>query len=394
MVASPLKSRCRRSLAHSASDPPMNEDGHVSIPRRGLLAAGLAAAVAGSVGVLSIVNANADEVPAAAQSSAPAAAADDNLRRPPPLLPWGEKPSPVKKGAPGATSNSLAATGADIAPAGAKASTQPVPEFGPKGFTNKKRTLRHSRTTVAPAPPVVGALREPEAKKAKDVKYHYASGWQYAETDGTSANVLISKPYLAEGDYHTLAEMTVQSADGMQKVEVGWVVSRNVNGDLDPHLFVYHWVDDKETCWNSCGWTQISDDVVPGDTLPTGVYKKFGIQQFDNAWWVAYDSVWIGYFDNTLWKNRYTKGGLVQWFGEVASTKYEPCTDMGNGTLAGKETANRFNSLSLINGPKVAYTLESKSPHPDPDPDPKKPPVYPTDFYSDRTFKFGGPGDC
>src|SRR5690348_2926134 len=45
--------------------PPMNEDGHVSNSRRGLLAAGLAAAVVGSMGVVWTLNASAEETPEA-----------------------------------------------------------------------------------------------------------------------------------------------------------------------------------------------------------------------------------------------------------------------------------------------------------------------------------------
>ena len=372
----------------------------MSIPQRGLLAAGLAAVVAGYVGVFSIVSANADEVSAAAIPVAPPAAVADDTPQPPALLPWGEKPSPVKKGKPGVSSATLAASGADIAPASTKPSSVPVPEFGPKGWTKGKQSRRTSRTTAAPKPPTVGVKAEPVTTKGVPVYYHYASGYQYAEVDGTSANLSINKPYLATGDFHTLGEITAQSADGRQKVEVGWVVSRNINGDLDPHLFVYHWVDNVESCWNSCGWTQISKDVVPGDTLPTGVIKKFGIQQFDDVWWVAYDSVWIGYFDNKNWDGKYTKAGLVQWFGEVASKEWQkPCTDMGNGIAPDDPesgtTAARFNSISLINGPKLVYTQESKSP---PDPEDKEakvqPPVYSTTWVTERGFRFGGPGRC
>src|SRR4051812_23446774 len=66
MVSVAAESRCRRFTSPPTSDPPMNEEGHVSTPRRGLLAAGLAAAVVGSLGVFSTMNAAADETPAAA----------------------------------------------------------------------------------------------------------------------------------------------------------------------------------------------------------------------------------------------------------------------------------------------------------------------------------------
>ncbi|MFG1605439.1 neprosin family prolyl endopeptidase [Actinoplanes sp. NPDC049265] len=333
------------------------------------------------------MNAAAEEAPAAAQ---PAPAVADDAPKPPPLLPWGDKPEAVKRGTPGATSAQLAATGADIAPASTKPSAVPTPEYGPKGFTGKKRWLRKGRTAVPPKPPQVGGgpLRAPEPG-TRDVNYHYATGYQYAVADGTSANLVIGKPYLAAEDYHTLAEVAVEDADGQQIIEVGWTVSRNVNGDEDPHLFVYHWVDGVGTCYNGCGWKQVSTDVVPGDTLPTGVYKKFGIQQFDSVWWVAYDSEWIGYFPNGLWRGKFQKSGLIQWYGEVASSKVAPCTDMGNGTDASKDSAARFSSISLVNNPDLKVTLESKSP--------EMPPgkgIYPTVFAKERAFYFGGAGAC
>src|SRR3954454_15507021 len=91
-------------------DPPMNEDGHVLKSRRGLLAAGLAVAVVGALGVASTLNAGAEEVPGADSSAAPVAAAapatssDDSddaatteatdapKLTPPALLPWGARP--------------------------------------------------------------------------------------------------------------------------------------------------------------------------------------------------------------------------------------------------------------------------------------------------------------
>src|SRR5690349_24964328 len=51
------------SASHPDSKPPMNEDGHVSNSRRGLLAAGLAAAVVGSMGIVWTLSADAGEMP-------------------------------------------------------------------------------------------------------------------------------------------------------------------------------------------------------------------------------------------------------------------------------------------------------------------------------------------
>ena len=83
----------------ATSDPPMNEDGHVLKSRRGLLAAGLAVAVVGALGVVSTLNAGAEEVPGDQDASqAPVAAttdateATDDALTPPATLPWGARP--------------------------------------------------------------------------------------------------------------------------------------------------------------------------------------------------------------------------------------------------------------------------------------------------------------
>jgi hypothetical protein len=314
---------------------------------------------------------------------APAAApAAPDASTPPEVLPWGQEPKPVDKGPAGATSKALAAAGADIAPAD-KGPHVAEAEFSPKGYTSRRGTRGESRTSVPPRPMSVQAEPVPGIR---EVKYHYSSAFQYAESDGTYANLVIGRPYLDRDDYHTLAEIAVQSADGKQIVEVGWTVDRGVNGDEDPHLFVYHWVNGKESCYNACGFKQYSKTVVPGDTLPVGTSKRFGIQFFNGAWWIAYDSEWVGYFPGDLWSDKYTQSGLIQWFGEVAASSSKPCTDMGTGADALDSGAARAGSISLINGPEPGISVRASSPDTDP--------IYQANKLSDRTFRYGGPGAC
>ncbi len=360
----------------------------MSNPRRGFLAAGLASAVVGSMGIVWTISANADETPEAeapvAVTAPVADAAVVPAPVPPKLLPWGTKPHKLKRARAGASSKAVAAAGADAAPADTSGSLVPEPEFAPKGRESKGKTLKSMRTTlVPPAPPGVTAAAADETTR---VFFHYAVARQKGETDGTWANLTIEKPKLAEGDYHTLAEIAVQSEDGEQTVEVGWNVDRAVNGDSDPHLFVYYWRDNVPTCYNACGFTMYSKTVKPGDTLPVGAQKRFGIQHASGVWWVAYDSEWIGYFSDKNWEGRFTKGGQVQWFGEVASPSRTPCSAMGNGKRPDvgedkdKEAAARIGSISLTNGPEVKAAPRSDSPY------------YGAAWVTDRTFRYGGPG--
>ena len=354
--------------------------------RRGLLAAGLAVAVIGAIGVVSTVNAGADQIaspPAAGSAPAvdsPVATDAGPPSAEPPVLPWGERPKRIKKGRAGATSRTLRAEGLSVAAPDTSGSLAPRPKFGPKGRSGKTSVLRREQTDAVPPKPLgVKAAAEQE------VNFLYNVGSQTADTAGIYANVTIGKPELDRGDYHTLAELALQSADGQQIVEVGWTVDRLVNGDDDPHLFVFHWVNGEPTCYNECGFEQVSPNVKPGSTLTYGVTKKFGIQYYKDAWWIAYDTEWVGYFPEKIWNDegvKFDRSGFVQVFGEVAASTAKTCTDMGNGTESDKETAARVSSVAYLEGPHVDMFIRSTND------------LYNVSKLSGRSFRYGGPGAC
>ncbi|WP_229076219.1 neprosin family prolyl endopeptidase [Actinoplanes sp. DH11] len=354
--------------------------------RRGLLAAGLTAAVIGTIGVVSTLNAGAEQIPAAPEpAAAPADPADAASEAPPALrppasLPWGGRPHSVRTGRDGASSKSLKAAGLTAA-APDEVTEERGEEHAPKGRTSRNTFLKSAKTDVVPPePPPTGS---PGAEVGKPtVNFLYSVGSQAAVSDGAYANLTISKPKLAKTDYHSLAEIAVQSADGAQIVEVGWTVDRTVNGDDDPHLFVYHWVDRKPTCYNTCGFVQYSKNIAPGDVLAQDRAARFGIQFFNGAWWVAFDSEWVGYFPGQIWDDTFTKSGLVQIFGEVAAASPKPCTEMGNGRAAGDGGAARIGSVSYLNGPAIEMNVRATSD------------VYAVSKMSTRTFRYGGPGAC
>ena len=365
----------------------MNEDGHVSIPRRGLFAAGLAVAVVGSLGVISTLNAGAEQIPQPPAAVSADSADSADAPKPPATLPWGARPQRLKIGKPGASSRALAAAGADAALTEPGDRLVPAPEFAPKGFVTKRSSRKTSGSgIVPPAPQGVAAMADPTAA-TQPAKYFYSSAYQFVQNTGSYANFVISKPKLGANDYHSLAEIAVQSGDGRQIVEVGWTVNRAMHGDDDPHLFVYHWVDRQESCYNSCGFVPYSQTIVPGMKLPAGVQKRFGIQYFmdgdgNGAWWIAYDSEWVGFFPDDLWQGRFTSSGLVQWFGEVASPNPVPCSDMGNGLGANDPAAARIGTISLLNGADASIALKAESGH------------FSAYRASDRTMRFGGPAPC
>jgi hypothetical protein len=330
----------------------------VSISRRGYFAAGLAVAVVGSLGGFAL-NANAEEAadaPAAAEASAepdaPATVSKIDEDSPPPLLPWGEKPEEPTLGPVNATSEQLAKMGADAAPP-PKDTRKFRKKRGLKGFDPDRRTQRHGRTAVPPQPPSLLAAEEPDPGPPY---YHYGTAYQFVEAEGSHANLTVYKPTLADYDHHSLAEIAVRSEDRQNTVEVGWTVDPAVNGgSLEPHLFVFFWVNGKGMCYNvDCkGWVQ-KGSISPGGKLPVGTQVRMGIQFFNDAWWIAVNSEWIGKYPATEWTDRgtkFTQANLIQWFGEVASPSLEPCSTMGRDFPAIDKTSTssaRIGTISIL----------------------------------------------
>jgi Neprosin len=215
--------------------------------------------------------------------------------------------------------------------------------------------------------------------------YHYAGVFQFFTASGASAWWGQFQPTLTAPDHHSLAEMSVESADGKQIVEVGWTVDLGVNGDELPHLFVFHWVDGAPTCYDGCGWQQVSRTRYPGMIVElTREPQQFIYRYFDSAWWVWYQSEWIGFFPVSLWEKDFSAAGLVQWFGEVDGA-LEPKTQMGDGLLPSQLNAAFMTNLQVEDTSGESQTASiSVSSITDPG-------EYEVNV-TDAGFSFGGPG--
>ncbi len=221
-----------------------------------------------------------------------------------------------------------------------------------------------------------------------NANFSYAGGLQYFTADGASGNFNQPKPTLSPADAHTLAELAVESTDGKQVVEVGWNVDQAVNKDTDPHLFVFHWVNGKPTCYNTCGFVQVSKTFAPGDKVTVdsnpGATHQYAIKFFSGDWWIWYETQWIGYFPGSLWKNSFTQVDITQWFGEVSTFQPFPCSQMGDGLYGNNQSSAVINTMYFfVNGTSVNANEQENQTNLQ---------YYTVGHFQPNSFTYGGPG--
>ena len=162
----------------------------------------------------------------------------------------------------------------------------------------------------------------------------------------------------ADPEAHSLQELAIQSPGLDQIVEIGWTVDRSLNGDIAPHLFVFHWVDGEPTCYNGCGFVQTPTRIVPGMELPSGGFSTFQIEHndVDRRWEFSLDGTMFGYFPDSLWSGSSDPDWgttfrlrFFQTFGEVASiTSSPPCNQMGTGKFAESPASSAISGFTLL----------------------------------------------
>ena len=203
---------------------------------------------------------------------------------------------------------------------------------------------------------------------------------------GAGATMLQADPAIGVGDFHSLAEIVVESVGAQHQVELGWTVDAMVNGDLQPHVFAFHWVDGQPTCYNACGWVQVSPDKAPGMRIVPGQAHRYEIRLVNDDWWLLYDGEAMGYYPQSEWHGRFTAVTQAQWFGEVAAAGTAPCTQMGNGRFGIDASSAAYDDLHLFDPDGEAVPADAQAGA-----------LTNENFYAagrvtPTSFGFGGPG--
>lgn len=210
------------------------------------------------------------------------------------------------------------------------------------GNPHKGNTYAKTGVGSMEPPPALGDVKR---KDPAGSFYKYAVGKQTLTTPSTGvASILtVSKPYINPTyDWHNLVELAVQSADEQQAVEIGAIRQQATYGDNNVHLFVYHWVNGVETCYDGCGYVDYSTNTTTyaGMSLESMLQteKTFGIERTATAWWFSFDGQWIGSMPDTIWSGAspsvttFKQVNVFQGFGEaLAGTDTASCMDLGTG---------------------------------------------------------------
>lgn len=259
----------------------------------------------------------------------------------------------------------------DTAAAAGNQSKKPVPTTT-KGAQAPKITDKPPTVTTQPSgssagssttttkPPAKHSSSPTPTKSCKEYSNSFCYQWvgarQFMSASGVSVQFGQAEPATTGTALtgHTLVELSVGTSDGKQYVEVGWILP-DVNGDKRPRLFVYHWVDGQTSCYNGCGFVQVSTAIHPGDPLTPGVAGTYKINYSGGQWQVFYNGVEVGYFPGSLWGGRFTQAGLAQIFGEVASSTLGTCTQMGNGIYGSAAGSLLISNYTLLGSGTTPY---------------------------------------
>jgi hypothetical protein len=277
-----------------------------------------------------------------------------------------------------------------------------------------------------PAPPGSGALRvagpiagrrtqagrilPPEGPIEQfGADYFYAvQGQSVPESDGVTAlegNVTSQQDYIdhREPGEHTIAQIwaigELPGYTSYSDVEFGWVNQGFEAGDLAPSLFVYHFDDGMSTCYNACGFVQVSNSVghVVGypisdaaSLFTVGPAHRYQVYEEATNWYVAIDGEVVGYYPSSAWTHEpLTELTLEEAGGEISSatTNPQPQTTMGDGIAGVSEGSAYWSELKdRSQGSLRAVNFVTKGEN--------TPAAYSVGAPGGSSFRYGGPGWC
>jgi hypothetical protein len=217
--------------------------------------------------------------------------------------------------------------------------------------------------------------------------FSYVTGRQSTDTTGATVTMSIAAPAGIPANGHSLQELALQTTGGTttaNTIEIGWTVDPGTNGDYQPHLFVFHWINGQPTCYNGCGFVQVSSTVRAGMALPPGTSASFALINYSGNWWAYYNNVPFGYFPGSEWGGSFTTAQMVSAFGEVAADSQPSCAQMGDGAYGSGYGSSSISGYQIYgSSDQPQFTVTATDPN-----------SYNYGSVTATSFNLGGPGAC
>lgn len=170
---------------------------------------------------------------------------------------------------------------------------------------------------------------------------------------GASVTLDITKPKVSKDDYHVITELNVSSnmIKG-NKIEVGYIVSNYFGVSPEPKLVVFNWIDGVPKCFNGCGFMQVSKKYKPGMSLTPNTKMHFKVIKEGSRWNVYVNNEVMGYYPMKLWNNKFTSINYMSAYGEIAGSKSQATSELGNGHYGTNKKAAKIIDFRSIGSKK------------------------------------------
>lgn len=223
--------------------------------------------------------------------------------------------------------------------------------------------------------------------------YHWAGRSQFVNNYGASAYLTEHNPEVKDYGIHSKAMVSVAD-NKYNQVAIGW---RKGQYDSSSKLFVLWWKKGipQGYYW---GWRQYSNIYYPGMTLvgSNGGARPYTIMYYNGDWWMAYNGVWIGYYDGGLFAidAPFNIGTKTLYLGEVMTDDFGLCmyclyTDMGNGLWASNPNAAKiYNQKYMVVSQTYSIWLNAQTNYQML----TSPNLYTISTTGSNSFRYGGPG--
>lgn len=238
------------------------------------------------------------------------------------------------------------------------------------------RTLSIPRSVIAIMALVAPLAFTAISAHAGTAGYLYVDDADTTRTTEANVNLPINAQTVSDAnvDEHSLFEMSMSNAFGATGdiIEIGVTTDLGLNGDSNPHWFVYSWINGAGQGYDSS--SHFVSDI--GNFWSTSLSSLEGTSeevefQYDAPnWYLDVNKTVAGYFPGSEWSGDFTASSATQVFGEVYQDGifYPTLT----GTVSGYSSSgggHLFTNLvdapyAQINASQTGFTASGPLPEP------------------------------